>query len=260
MALGVTPTGPVGARTGFQCDINVNRKWTLLGSLGLVAGRGLMTRLQVHQDNLLWSVLAGTGQPAGVPLSVFQGLNGVSPLTYAYFPVTNREGSIQADIALDVAGEVGGMWGIDPLTPGIEAQVEAAAKAGLPVGRRNWLFGLGQVAVPAGATALLAARAARPGEGPLGELVLDIEGQPAVGDIQVTDILIGNQTVQQNARPIEGTLLEADSFVRGGCYQNTILEDNTIVQVEITNNSINPVLVSGCFISGPPIGSRAGFM
>lgn len=217
----------------------------ILGALTLLSGRGLCTALRVASWDLNWS-------NAGFPVSIF-GLNsGVNEENYANIAVFPGQ-AIDGRFTLDAAGVVGGMWAIDDLESDEEAMalVQRLVKSQRPPGRINWVFGLGEVTVAAGAAATLTANAARAGNGP-GQLVLDIAGAPVVGDLDVTGVTIQNVDQKPNARPIDALAFQPGNFNRNGIYIQQGIGINTPVAVQLFNNSAGPLTVSGAFINKAP--------
>lgn len=239
MGLGLTSTPAAASVTATS---TTNRP-VIMGALTLVAGRGLGTTLQVATWDLNW----GSG---GYPLSVF-GLNsGLFEDNFAGISFfTGQDISITAN--LDAPGVIGGGWAVDDLQSDAQAlaQAKLMVKNQQPPGRINWVFGLGEIAVPAGATRqVLTATAKRDGIGP-GMLCLDIAGAPAVGDLQLVDVQIEGISQMPSSNPIDALALQAGNFNRAGFSINRELTVNTPVSLFFANPTGAPITVSAAFLN-----------
>ena len=219
----------------------------VLRGLTYVGGRGLLTNLSIATINLFSS-----NNPAikGAPLSIFGPLSGLAPwddLRYAV-PVN---GNINLDAVLDQAGAISVFMGADDSSPEVQAMQAAAAAQQQPSGPANFIFGLGEVIVPAGgAPVVLENTAARPLNG-LGELVLDIDGAPGVGDVVVQDIFIGNSSQLPVKGDFDAQHFDPSMLARGGICIRTPVGQSQVVGVTLVNNTLSDIKVSGAFLANP---------
>lgn len=176
--------------------------------------------------------------------SLFKNLSGRQPLIGVAV-----DGNVQMSVnaTLDAAGDVEGLFSCEAIdaAPSIQAQQN----------QLNKFFGMGKVALAAGASGQLSAQCLR-GNVFLKSLVIQVHGAAPLGnntdglDIVVTDITIKGRSIFTGQAGDNVGSIGLDTFVQAGLVGiNTLIDTNERVIISLTNKAAGgaAVTISGGF-------------